>query len=703
MAKAGCSKHTGRHEEMKKWIWGDEAIVAFLPIARAARGGKDDDPSLDNHIDCLARTFVWRFITAKKSNTTMEPLDNVVPPPKPPAPTDDWLARYVRNNGPLSIHRWAELFPRRSFRYALYRFERLRNAERLTRAWMPPHVDGVMTEPLHNAPKPPKSRNPAMTAAQASVAITVPQAFGIVRKVAPEIFARFKPTLAKLAPDAREKECETAIKYAAGLVADADVSESSHAEVAKRALTECLRRSLRYVAPDNVVQFPGVEQERADGEANERPSQDAPGGDEGAQHEQPKQEKPKGDEAEPEAEAAGRQGRSSRRGRLEAQALDVAGPEDAPALGGPLRRSLLPRRGRFDGRAGWRWKVHALDRRGAGDDHRQAVARRALARRSARHALQLRGQRNGAPSSRDGGDAPLPRQARGNRRPAVRREHGQRPDVLRQGKRHGVEIVKPSVHALVDAIRDNRIDVVTIDPWVSVHQVDGNMSHLIQPIVSAFKAIAQATDAAIEIVARSRKPNGQGRELTEEDALGSVAFVNKTRDVPVLNKMAEADATQYGLAAWQAGDYFRVDTPKHTHRRSVKPIWRQKVSVSLGNRGPGLLDFATEVGVVEQWSPPTIASLVDSLEPSQIEAIKAAVAAGDDRESMQATHWAGKAVAKVLGLDVVDRAQKAQVKITLAALVNAGHFEREERPNPASRGRKCVHLVPADPEAETEE
>ena len=45
--------------------WGAEAIAAFLPIAKEARGGKDDDPALDNHIDCLAQTFVWKFIHAK--------------------------------------------------------------------------------------------------------------------------------------------------------------------------------------------------------------------------------------------------------------------------------------------------------------------------------------------------------------------------------------------------------------------------------------------------------------------------------------------------------------------------------------------------------------------------------------------------------------------------------------------------------------
>ena len=66
-----------------------------------------------------------------------------------------------------------------------------------------------------------------MTAATAIHAITVPQAFGIVRKVAPEIFAQFKPTLAKLGPYTGDKECEAAIRYAANVVADADVSGSS--------------------------------------------------------------------------------------------------------------------------------------------------------------------------------------------------------------------------------------------------------------------------------------------------------------------------------------------------------------------------------------------------------------------------------------------------------------------------------------------
>ena len=146
--------------------------------------------------------------------------------PKPPAPTDDWLARYVRDHGPLSIHSWAKLFPRRTFRYALYRFERLWRAERLTRAWMP-YIQGDMSEPIYYSPYPFKQRNCTMVAtAKQIAAVSVPQAFGIVREVAPEIFAKFKPALAKLAPYTNDKECETAIRFAADVVADADVSES---------------------------------------------------------------------------------------------------------------------------------------------------------------------------------------------------------------------------------------------------------------------------------------------------------------------------------------------------------------------------------------------------------------------------------------------------------------------------------------------
>ena len=52
--------------------YGAEAVAEFLPIAKAARGGKDDDPAMDNHTDCLAQAFVSRFIAKKKAAARAE-------------------------------------------------------------------------------------------------------------------------------------------------------------------------------------------------------------------------------------------------------------------------------------------------------------------------------------------------------------------------------------------------------------------------------------------------------------------------------------------------------------------------------------------------------------------------------------------------------------------------------------------------------
>jgi hypothetical protein len=270
-------------------------------------------------------------------------------------------------------------------------------------------------------------------------------------------------------------------------------------------------------------------------------------------------------------------------------------------------------------------------------------------------------------------------------------------DMMRFAKvsSDGAEIVEPNIARLTEVIRSRGLDIVILDPWVSVHEVDGNLGHLVQPIITAFKGIAQATNAAIELVAHPRKTGGH--DLTDEDVAGSLTLVNKLRSLRVLNRMTEEAAAKYGLAPWEAGDFFRVDNPKHTHGPSAQPKWIRKVSVGLGNSGQGMFDHESMVGVVTPWSPPTTESLVDGLTPEQIAAIKAEVRAGTDREDPRADDWAGKAAAKVLGLDIVDKGQRAKAKITLTALTKAGHFKPEKRQSKSAKGRKCVHLVPADP------
>jgi AAA domain len=254
----------------------------------------------------------------------------------------------------------------------------------------------------------------------------------------------------------------------------------------------------------------------------------------------------------------------------------------------------------------------------------------------------------------------------------------------------GVQIADTVVDHLREVIERSKIDVVIIDPWVSAHSVGHNDIHKIQPIVTMFKDLADDTGACIELVIHPRKSPGE-QPLDEQDIIGSVGLPNKTRDVRVLNTMSAAEATKYGIEPWAISDYFRVDNPKHTHKRSSRPVWRQKISVSLGN-GAGLI-LATDVGVVVPWSPPTAESLAAGLEPGEVSAIKDAIAGGLDREDSQAEKWAGKAVAQSLGLNVENKADKAKAKATLAGLIKGGHLKKETRDDGKSRPRK--HVVSA--------
>ena len=58
--------------------------------------------------------------------------------------------------------------------------------------------------------------------------------------------------------------------------------------------------------------------------------------------------------------------------------------------------------------------------------------------------------------------------------------------------------------------------------------------------------------------------------------------------------------------------------------------------------------------------------------------------------------WAGKAVAEVLSLEVVDEGQKAKAKATLTALIKAGHFKVKKRAHETVKDREVKYLAPAE-------
>ena len=256
---------------------------------------------------------------------------------------------------------------------------------------------------------------------------------------------------------------------------------------------------------------------------------------------------------------------------------------------------------------------------------------------------------------------------------AICLHHGVRPDELSdrlhytgreteiilatQGKT-GAMISTPVVDALELALIGGKFDVLTLDPFISVHHVPENDNSTIDLIVKTLGRIAAAANCAIELVHHVRKNGGQ--EITVEDGRGASALIDASRSARVLNRMTEKEAEAAGV-----GDkrrfYFRTDNGKATlSPPGSNAMWFELVNVDLGNAHGD--DDQDHVGVVSAWTWPDVFAGVTV---QHLDKVKAKVREGRWRENAQSKNWVGLAVAEVLGLDASNPAHKAKIRAML--------------------------------------
>jgi hypothetical protein len=241
--------------------------------------------------------------------------------------------------------------------------------------------------------------------------------------------------------------------------------------------------------------------------------------------------------------------------------------------------------------------------------------------------------------------------------------------VVARADHSGVKVAKPVVAALGRTIREHKIDLMVIDPFVASHAVPENDNGAINAVCRQWAMLAEETGCAVELVHHVRKgAAGQG-EYTVDDARGAGALLAAARSVRVLNRMTADEATRAGVR--NPRSFFRVDNGKANLAPPAEvSTWRQIVSVPLGNdRGATRGD---SVGVVIPWTWPDRAGAIT---PDDVRAIQEAIAAGEWRSSTQAKEWAGNAVADVLDLDLSDPAAKASAKAILKSLIGEGSLK----------------------------
>jgi hypothetical protein len=241
-----------------------------------------------------------------------------------------------------------------------------------------------------------------------------------------------------------------------------------------------------------------------------------------------------------------------------------------------------------------------------------------------------------------------------------------------------------AINGLTAFLIENKIDVLSIDPFIATHSVNENDNTAIRNVIECYDTIAEAANCAVSIWHHTRKANGQDASI--DSARGAGAFIDACRSVRVLETMSKTEAKELGLG--HAGSYFRSFNGKLNFAPPTdKSDWFQIVSISLGND----VLFGDEVGVVEAWDHPLKGGKAVDLSMDERSEIRRAFAGSEWREDIRADMWAGKAIATALNLSVDD--EKMKIKAILSKLILTGVLKRVTRKDNVRRERVYIECA----------
>jgi hypothetical protein len=244
--------------------------------------------------------------------------------------------------------------------------------------------------------------------------------------------------------------------------------------------------------------------------------------------------------------------------------------------------------------------------------------------------------------------------------------------ILSCAEKGGLSLNERAVEQIVSTIRENKIDVVILDPFVSLHTVNENDNTAIDKLAKTLGYIAGVTKCAIDVVHHSRKTNGKpGHEVTVDDGRGASALVAAARSNRVLSRMSAEDGQKAKVENHRF--YFCIEpngkqnmSPPASVRR-----WFKLVGVRLGNQTEELPE--DEVATVVAWQWP---DAFDGVALDDLVRVQRHIAMGQWRASPQANQWAGLAVAEVLGLDAQE--DKSRIATLIRTWVKSGVLREEK-------------------------
>ena len=250
--------------------------------------------------------------------------------------------------------------------------------------------------------------------------------------------------------------------------------------------------------------------------------------------------------------------------------------------------------------------------------------------------------------------------------------------------RDGLMVNEALVEHMAKKIKEHSIGVVMIDPFVSAHEVSENDNMAINLVVDAIRNIADDTQAAVGLVHHIRKQNGVDADI--DSVRGAGSLIGAARAARVINKIQPEDAQKLGVSEIESLGIFRVDDGKsNLTPPASKAVYRRMVGEELTNG-----DY---VGVATAFKMPDLFDGVSPKDAMEVQRLVGAAAERDEpfRQSPQAKHWAGNAVAVVLDLDVGVKNDKAKALAILKKWIETDVLRLEMMPDKRRGGEvPCV-------------
>jgi hypothetical protein len=166
----------------------------------------------------------------------------------------------------------------------------------------------------------------------------------------------------------------------------------------------------------------------------------------------------------------------------------------------------------------------------------------------------------------------------------------------------GFSVVHPDEKQIIERIKDEKIDVLAVDPFAESHTLEENSNPQMIQAAAAWRRVARAGNCAVVLAHHVRK----GPVDSIESARGAKALTDSARVGLLLSTMTEEDAEALGITAEKRLQYVRLDDAKaNMAPRAPKATWFHLDTVTLDN-ADDTYDRGDNVVVIEPWEPPSV-------------------------------------------------------------------------------------------------